>query len=121
MTIWAVSPMPNQMMIIGIHAIGGIGRIISKSGPKKALNFSLQPSPTPSAMPMTTAKRKAMSTRRRLTQICTGRVALEMGFCIMSINREKVAVGVGSIVPSAWERTTHTTTKSAREETESSP
>ena len=94
-------------MISGIHAIGGIGRSISKIGSTTALKVLLQPRPTPSPTPRTIAKKNAIRTRLKLTQICTGRIACEIGFVIMFRNFSQVASGVGIILFSALDNHTH--------------
>jgi hypothetical protein len=50
-------PTPNQRIAIGVHAIGGIGRMLSTRGRTMSESISDQPSATPSTMPTSAASR----------------------------------------------------------------
>jgi len=67
--IFGVSSIPNQRIASGIHAIGGMGRNISKIGLTTASNFLFQPINSPKGMPVIMATTKAESTRTRLAQM----------------------------------------------------
>ena len=70
MSILGSSPMPSHTVMSGIHAMGGMGRRISKMLPSVALKVRLQPTIRPKATPSTQAASTASSTRRRLMRMC---------------------------------------------------
>jgi hypothetical protein len=59
-----------MMIANGTQASGGIGRNSSKTGKTYSLNFSDHPKKSPSGTPVAVASRKAIETRRQLTQMC---------------------------------------------------
>ena len=60
----------NMMIANGTQASGGIGRNSSKTGKTYSLNLRDHPKKSPSGTPVAVASRKAMETRRQLTQMC---------------------------------------------------
>ena len=68
--IFASSPSPNQIIEIGIHAIGGIGRIILNNGLKIASAIRYHPIKSPSATPTNEPTINPIITRNRLYPAC---------------------------------------------------
>ena len=60
----------NMMIASGTQASGGIGRSSSNTGKTYSLNGCDHPRNSPSGTPVAVASRKAMDTRRQLTQMC---------------------------------------------------
>ena len=57
----------QNRMESGTHASGGIGRMISKAGNTSPLNVRLDPSRTPTGIPMSWASAHPQTTRSKLT------------------------------------------------------
>ena len=91
-----MSPIPNQRMLSGIHASGGIGRMNSRSGSTARRKPTDQPMPSPSGTPSSAATPTATSTRRRLSTMLTTSEPLASS----SRAAENTAVGGGSITSS---------------------
>ena len=70
-TIFAVSSMPNQRMISGISASGGIGRISSTIGSKMPRATDDSPIAKPSGMPTSAPKKTPASTLSTLIPMCS--------------------------------------------------
>jgi hypothetical protein len=66
MKIFASSPRPNQRMLSGIQANGGIGRSNEKTGAKNASKSLLAPISSPRGTPLTTATANPPSMMRQL-------------------------------------------------------
>ena len=93
--IFGNSPMPNQMVMSGIHASGGMGRNSSNRTPTVAANHLLQPNRTPKITPKKLAKPTAMPTRLRLSRIWIYRGYRPVGFSRISKKRCHTAAGLG--------------------------
>ena len=63
------SPEPNQMVISGIHANGGIALNALNSGVKNAFALSFQPIKIPKAIPKVQLKSKAIKILIKLCQM----------------------------------------------------
>jgi hypothetical protein len=64
--------------------------------PKRALQVLFHPIITPKEMPRVQAKSRAMSTRRRLAQICPIRLTSLMGLVKVLRNRAHISPASGS-------------------------
>jgi hypothetical protein len=73
--IFAASPRPSQRIASGIHASGGIGRMMRKTGLISASTRRSQPIHRPSGTPVAMATRKPMATSFRLCTACEASVA----------------------------------------------
>lgn len=89
------SPVPRAMVIRGIHAIGGMGRMNEKMAPKKASIFLFQPMSTPKAMPIVHANTSAITTLCRLAAMCAGKLTRIIGYSSNVTKRSYVTAGDG--------------------------
>ena len=105
--IFGNSPMPNHMIIMGIHAIGGIGRITSKMLPKNARAFLFHPIKIPKEMPKAHATINARSTRFKLAHPCPIKVVFARGLVNVLIKRLHTVAGDGIISGFELENTIH--------------
>ena len=78
MKILEPSATPSHRMAMGIQAMGGMGLSTSKMGETIFSHTRFQPMYSPSGRPSRMARKKAMSTRRRLQPICPHRLVPPM-------------------------------------------
>ncbi len=84
---FALNPTPIQTTTIGIQAIGGIGRIISKMGVNVLSSILYHPIRSPRGTPMITAEKKPKRETCRLARIFAER-RLPSGAFFVSLARK---------------------------------
>ena len=120
MRILGNSPIPNQIVMSGIQARGGIGRITSNITPMVALKYRFHPISTPKIIPKKQDRPTAIPTRRRLSRICVPSGILPSGLAKSLLNRSHVAAGPGNRSGRLVETANHASMRTPIETTGSS-